>query len=130
MKSANPVTFLAVALAFLSISAKSLDGTWCFREEGLVLTFFGADSVRVSSENEEGISGLGTFAKKDTAFEASITNDGLVIKLGYRYDWVNDTLITARTLFISVNGDTVNNPTEPFPMVKCGPGGPAAPVKK
>ena len=102
-----------------SPAERTLRGTWCLEQEELVLSFFGKDSVRVSSTADDGVNGAGKYAKQDTMFIATITGDSLEIVMGYRYEWKSDTTIEARTLFVTVNGDSVNVTSEPIAMRRC-----------
>ncbi len=120
---------LTAALLLLAGNApgaeKSLTGTWCLEEEELMITFTGKDSVRVHSVAEDGVNGTGSFRRQDTMFVATIAADSLEVKMGYRYSWNSDSLITARTLFMTVNGDSINVTGEDVQMKRC-----AAPEEK
>lgn len=98
---------------------QSLLGSWCLSSENLIITFFKGDSVQVSSPSEDGVNGRGTFTKADSMFVATIRNEQLKIVMGYQYDWKNDTTITARTLFLTINGDTTDVSKEALTMQRC-----------
>jgi len=108
------------ALAPALAAPQALTGTWCLKGEGLMLDFYGTDSVKVSSNAEEGIGGFGRYEKKDTMFVATITENDMTITMGYQYKFINDSTIAARTLFISLNGEAVNHPESTLTMVRCG----------
>lgn len=128
MRSLLPI-LTAVALCSTIDAApakeRSLSGTWCLASEELVITFHGTDSVRVSSTAEDGVNGVGSYAKQDTMFVATLSGDGLVIKMGYRYTWQSDSTIEARTMFITVDGDSVDAPTGALQMKRCATKGTA-----
>jgi hypothetical protein len=118
---------LCIAATFLQASPpqdRPLTGTWCLQDEDLVIEFVGDDSVVVSSSSDEGISGRGMYERQDTVFVASIASEDLEIRMGYRYEWVSDSTITAQTLFLTVNGDSVNHPEGNIPMLRCAPSPP------
>jgi len=106
---------------------RTLTGTWCLEEEELQITFTGKDSVKVRSTAEDGVNGSGSFRKQDTMFVATIAADSLEVKMGYRYTWKTDSLIQARTLFMTINGDSVNVPGTDVMMKRCKAA--AAPAK-
>jgi hypothetical protein len=115
-------TTVAAALALAAgarAAERTLRGTWCLAEEELVLTFVGKDSVRVTSTVDDGVNGTGRYAKQDTMFVATIQGDSLQVVMGYRYEWKSDSVIEARTLFVTVNGDSVNVTAEPISMRRC-----------
>lgn len=113
----------ALVLFIGSASAeRNLKGAWCMDSEDVVITFLAGDSVSVTSSSEEGVNGRGTVAKQDTMFVATIAGDELEIKMGYRYEWVTDSTIEAQTLFLTVNGDSVNTPEDAVMMRRCDTG--------
>lgn len=113
---------LAVALACASLSAdgeRTFAGSWCVSGEGLVITFFSADSLHVKSLHDESISGAGVYTLSDSLLHASIENEDLALEMGYRYAWQADTLVRAKIMFFKVNGDSVNHPRQWLRMSKC-----------
>jgi len=110
---------VAVGLGLATAAERSLSGTWCVEDEDLTITFLPNDSVRVASEDEDGVNGFGTFEKRDTIFVARIGDGDIAVEMGYRYDWKSDTVIEAQTLFMTVNGDSVNLPEGTVLMKRC-----------
>ena len=109
---------LAGAPALYGAEATLL-GSWCLEDENLVITFVDNDSVLVTSTTEEGVNGQGSYEKRDSMFVATLVNDDLEIRMGYRYTWKNDSVLDARTLFLTVNGDSVSHPQGPIIMERC-----------
>lgn len=111
--------WLLTGVLSLCMAEADLVGSWCLEEEGLVITFIDNDSVLVTSTTEEGVNGEGSYEKQDSMFVATLLNDDLEIKMGYQYTWESDTVLDARTMFLTVNGDSVNHPQGPIIMVRC-----------
>lgn len=103
------------------VSEGKLKGTWCVGREGLVISFFGKDSLSVSSRRDETMQGLGRYEKRDSLLITTITNEDLKIEMGYRYKWKSDSLIRAKILYVSVNGDSINHPRRWLRMRLCDP---------
>jgi len=124
-KKQRPVILLFLIIAVFSVivyaSEKNnqLIGSWCLDEEDIIITFSENDSVSVTSESEDGVNGKGTFTKQDTMFVAKISNEDLLILMGYQYKWDTDSTINARTLFLSINGDTVQTEQRSVLMKRC-----------
>jgi hypothetical protein len=112
---------LSATAAMSGPKQQSLLGSWCLSSENLIITFFKGDSVQVNSPSEDGVNGRGTFTKADSMFIATIRNEQFKIVMGYQYDWKNDTTITARTLFLTINGDTTDVSKERLTMQRCSP---------
>lgn len=121
-------TLIAAALVLSSAivsgpaAERSLRGKWCIESETdeLMITFLAGDSVCVNSVSDEGVNGRGTYTRQDTMFVATIMGDDLEIVMGYRYDWKTDSTIEAQTLFMTINGDSINAPQGPVAMKRCG----------
>jgi hypothetical protein len=109
---------LAGTLSLYGAEATLL-GSWCLEDENLVITFVDNDSVLVTSSTEEGVNGQGSYEKQDSMFVATLVNDDLEIRMGYQYTWKNDSVLDARTLFLTVNGDSVSHPRGPIIMERC-----------
>jgi hypothetical protein len=108
----------------VSYADKSFTGTWCVGEEGLIINFLGKDSVAVRSKNDETMQGRGTYTVKDSLLTTSIANGDIIIAMGYRYSWKNDSSVTARVVFFTVNGDSADFAPRPLTINRC-----AAPAK-
>jgi len=78
------------------------------------------DSVHVTSNSEEGVDGWGKYEKLDSMFVASVEGDEVQIRMGYKYTWSSDSTIEAKTLFMTVNGDSVKTPDKLVQMRRCG----------
>ena len=120
-----------------SHAARSILGTWCIDDEGLVIAFRTKDSLVVKSTTDETVNGGGAYSLADSTFSATVVNGEIIIKLGYSYQWKNDSLITARPRFFIVNEDTAKDVTKWMTMRRCngsatqGPAVPsAAPAEK
>ncbi len=113
---------LSSAIVSGPAAERSLRGRWCIESETeeLIITFLDGDSVSVNSASDEGVNGRGTYTKQDTMFVATIQGDDLEIVMGYRYDWETDSTIEAHTLFMTINGDSINTPQGPVAMKRCG----------
>ncbi len=96
-------------------------GTWCVGGQGLVISFLGEDSLSVTNVADESMKGIGTFEQKDSVLYASVSNDELDIGMGYQYKVRNDSIIQAKFLFLTVNGDSVNHPVQWLQMRRCDP---------
>jgi hypothetical protein len=101
--------------------ANIFSGTWCVGREGLVITFTGKDSIKVSSLSDESISGRGTYRKKGETLTATLVNEDLELKMGYNYQVKPDSTLRARIIFFTVNGDSVNHPKRWMRMKRCDP---------
>ncbi len=96
-------------------------GTWCVGGQGLVISFLGEDSLSFANLADESMKGIGTFEQKDSVLYASVANDELDIGMGYQYKVRNDSIIQAKFLFLTVNGDSVNHPVQWLQMRRCDP---------
>jgi hypothetical protein len=118
------VKVLATAVCACAVTTaaaeKPLTGSWCLEEDNLVITFLAKDSVHVTSTDEEGIDGWGKYEKLDTMFVATVEGGDVHIRMGYRYTWSNDSTIDAKTLFMTVNGDSINTTDKGVQMRRCG----------
>lgn len=115
---------LALCLAAFNAAAAPADifkGTWCVGREGLVISFSGKDSISVSSLSDESVNGRGTYEKKGQSLTATLTNEDLLLKMGYQYEVKQDSSIRARITFFTVNGDSVNHPKRWLRMKRCDP---------
>ena len=113
---------IAIGLTIFSVTAKTtkpFTGTWCIGGERLVIEFVGTDSIHISSKADASINGRGVYTKNDTAFTASLLNDGLSLKMGYRYEMKSSDKIKAKITFFTVDGDSVNHPRRWLRMSKC-----------
>jgi hypothetical protein len=115
------VAACAVSQAPAATPPNILTGTWCVGREGLVISFGGKDSIRVTSSSDESIDGRGTYTKKGETLTATLTNEDLTLRMGYRYQIKPDSSIRARILFFTVNGDSVNHPVRWLQMKRCDP---------
>lgn len=104
------------------ISDDFFSGTWCIGDERLIITFKGKDSLHVSSLRDETIKGKGTYEKKDSTLIATMVNDDLTLKMGYRYKQSRrKNTIKAKIIFWTVDGDSVDLPRRWMRMEKCDP---------
>jgi|GEM_PF-3180873 len=125
MRMHIPALGFAACLAALSASAVAphslFSGTWCVGREGLVITFIGKDSIRVTSLTDESIDGRGTYTKKGETLTATVAKDSLTLKMGYRYQVRPDSTVRAKITFFTINGDSVNHPRRWLRMKRCDP---------
>ncbi len=116
------VTVLTILGLFTTIASDNLfSGTWCIGDERLVITFKGKDSLEVSSLRDETIQGNGTYQKNDSTLFATVLNEDLELKMGYRYKKKDKSTIKTKIIFITVDGDSVNHPRRWMRMEKCDP---------
>lgn len=117
------ISLQLILLLFMTtvLSGDFFSGTWCIGDEKLVITFTGEDSLSVSSSRDESIGGEGTYEKKDSLFIATLINDELELKMGYRYKKKNNSSIRAKIAFLIVDGDSVNHPRRWMRMERCNP---------
>ncbi|MBD3319512.1 MAG: hypothetical protein GF350_00280 [Chitinivibrionales bacterium] len=116
------VVWIVCVLAAGAMAGNSFQGTWCVDEQDLTIRFHGKDSLKVRSSDEEGVSGAGSYSVKDSLLSATIRNGELKIEMGYRYSWETDSIVRARISFITINGDSVEHPTEWMNMQRCDTG--------
>jgi hypothetical protein len=90
----------------------SLLGTWIVGDAGLVLTFFGKDSISVTSVTDSSVKGNGTYIKNDSTFSTTINNNDIIMKMQYRFRWKTKDSIEAQAILFTVNGDTVDSPKD------------------
>jgi hypothetical protein len=124
MKHKNLSIIAFLAMFFVLTSAVSDDyfsGTWCIGDERLIITFSGKDSLYVSSLKDESIQGKGTYEIKDSTLIASVVNEELELRMGYRYKKKNKNTLRAKIIFLTVDGDSVNHPRRWMRMEKCNP---------
>jgi hypothetical protein len=116
---------IPILALLLSIPVASKDdfftGTWCIGDERLIITFTGKDSLRVTSMKDETINGSGTYEKKDSTLIATLLNDDLELKMGYRYKQKSSSRVRAKIIFFTVDGDSVNHPNRWMRMERCDP---------
>lgn len=119
----NPIFYLALVIAVgLSTAEKDpFDGTWCIGNQRLVIEFLGNDSIHITSRSDESIDGKGTFVKNDSSFTATLINDDLELKMGYRYKMRDENRLKAKITFFTVDGDSVDHPERWLRMEKCNP---------
>jgi hypothetical protein len=103
-----------------AFSGKTMNGTWCIEQEGLTITFAGKDSLTVSSTEEDGVTGKGSYTMSDSIFSATVANEELSVKLGYRYAWQKDSTINAKQIYFIVDKDTAENNPGPVTIRHCG----------
>ncbi len=113
------IVALSLSAVIFTISASELfSGSWCVEDEGISLTFAGEDSVKFSSEDDETISGAGTFSSDDSTLTSTLDNDGMIMEVSYNYTVVEDKIeVTTRSL--KVNGDAMETSDEVMTMVRC-----------
>lgn len=122
---------LAMVAAFFTLTAAETElftGSWCVQDEGITLTFFAADSVRFSSEDDETISGAGTFQFDDSTLTATIDNEGMIMEVSYGYKVV-DEKVSVVTNYVKVNGDAMEASDETMIMVRCNDSETSVPVE-
>lgn len=59
--------------------------------------------------------------KNDTSFTATLINDDLELKMGYRYKMRDENRLKAKITFFTVDGDSVDHPERWLRMEKCNP---------
>jgi hypothetical protein len=120
------IPFFIVILSIISFittvaSDDFFTGTWCIGAERLIITFAAKDSLYVTSKRDETIQGKGTYEKTDSTLTATIKNDDLTLKMGYRYKKKSADMLRAKIAYITVDGDSVNHPRRWMRMEKCDP---------
>ncbi len=75
----------------------------------------------MTSLRDESINGRGTYEKKDSTLIATLVNDDLELKMGYRYKKKSNSRIRAKIVFFTVDGDSVNHPNRWMRMERCNP---------
>ncbi len=112
---------LSIGLYAVAENTGTFSGTWCVGGQGLVISFLGKDSLSVTNVADESMKGVGTYEQKDTLLFASVANDELDIGMGYQYKIRSDSLVQAKFLYLTVNGDSVNHPVQWLQMRRCDP---------
>jgi hypothetical protein len=113
---------LCMLLVITSVSSEKLfSGTWCIGDEKLVITFKGNDSLFVSSKKDETIQGKGNYTLKDSMLIATMINEDLELKMGYRFKKKDNHTMRAKIVFFTVDGDSVNHPRRWMRMEQCNP---------
>lgn len=97
-----------------------LAGTWCTGDEGMVLSFYGKDSLKVTSTSDESMQGNGTYAFTDSTISAAISNGELMLKMNYLYRWKGTDTVTAKTTLFTINDEAVEYPEEWILLWRCG----------
>lgn len=116
------IALISILLLFTTIASDDIfTGTWCIGAERLIITFTGKDSLHVSSKRDETIQGKGTYEQTDSTLTATILNEDLILKMGYRYKKKSDDMLRAKIAYITVDGDSVNHPRRWMKMEKCDP---------
>lgn len=113
------LTFVVAVFTLTAAENEIFTGSWCVQDEGITLTFSGVDSVRFSSEDDETISGEGTFQSDDSTLTATIDNEGMIMIVSYAYT-VTDEKVSVVTNYIKVNGDAMEASDQTMVMVRCG----------
>jgi len=120
MKHLAALTFgLILIYGTTSGAQKQLLGTWCVKEQALILTFFKGDSIAVTSEDDSSIHGKGIYSRTDTTFHATVINGDMTLRMMYNYVFMNDSTVKAQAVFMTLNGDSVDHPTELMEMNRC-----------
>lgn len=123
----RPALYLGL-LALTSMAAApatgtgpAFEGSWCVGREGLLITFSGADSLSVTNLRDESVQGTGTYVSDDSLLTATMSTEELELKMGYQYRWTSDSLLRAKILYFTVDGDSVNHPRRWLRMRRCDP---------
>ena len=103
----------------LLFSESRFSGDWCVSGEGLVISFYGKDSLKISNLQDEGMNGIGAYVQTESTLVASVANEELELEMAYQYKWQDDTLVRARIMYFTVNGDSVNHPQQWMRMARC-----------
>ncbi len=115
-------TILFVLIVVTTTSSKDFfSGVWCIGDERLIIAFTGEDSLHVSSQKDETLKGSGTYERKDSTLIATLKNDDLELKMGYRYKRRSNSSIRAKIIFFTVDGDSVSHPRRWMRMERCNP---------
>lgn len=116
------IAFLTIFSLYITVASDDFfTGTWCIGAEKLIITFAAKDSLYVSSKRDETIQGQGTYVKTDSTLTATIINEDLTLKMGYRYRKKSEDMLRAKIAYITVDGDSVNHPRRWMRMEKCNP---------
>ena len=116
------IIILSIISLFSTVTSDDFfTGTWCIGAERLIITFAAKDSLYVTSKRDETIQGKGTYEKTDSTLTATIINEDLTLKMGYRYKKKSDDMLRAKIAYITVDGDSVNHPRRWMRMEKCDP---------
>ena len=115
------IMVFSIGLSVAAENERMFSGTWCIGGQGLVISFLGNDSLSVTNVADESMEGIGTFEQKDSLLYASVANDELDIGMGYQYKIRSDSIVQAKFLFLTVNGDSVNHPVQWLQMRRCDP---------
>ncbi len=124
MKTKGIQVIAALATLFLFTAVISNDffsGTWCIGDERLIITFSGKDSLAVNSLRDETVQGRGTYQIKDSILIATMINDEMELKMGYRFKEKDKRTIRTKIKFFTVDGDSVNHPRRWLRMERCDP---------
>ena len=116
------IVVISIILLFSTVSSDDFfTGTWCIGAERLIITFSSGDSLYVTSKRDETIQGKGTYEETDSTLTATILNEDLILKMGYRYKKKSDDMLRVKIAYITVDGDSVNHPRRWMKMEKCDP---------
>lgn len=111
-------TLAAAVTTLLAADSSLFTGSWCVEDEGITLTFTGDSTVTFSSEDDETISGSGTFAYDDTTLTATLDNEGMIMEVMYGYT-ANEETVSVVTKSLKVNGDAMETSDEEMNMIRC-----------
>jgi hypothetical protein len=103
-----------------SAPASDLAGTWCTGEEGMMLSFFGKDSLKVTSTSDESMQGNGRYSFTDSTISATVTNGELFLKMNYLYRRQGTDTVTVKTTLFTINDEAVEYPDEWILLWRCG----------
>jgi hypothetical protein len=111
----------SMALPPSTETGPAFEGSWCVGREGLLITFSGADSMSVTNLRDESVQGSGTYVSDDSVLTATMSTEELELQMGYQYRWTSDSLLRAKILYFTVDGDSVNHPRRWLRMRRCDP---------
>jgi hypothetical protein len=124
MRIQTIITIICIGAFTIALGAShqnQLNGTWCVAEQSLTISFLTKDSLIVTSDEDTSIHGKGGYERTDSTFNTTVINEDMTLRMGYNYVFKNDSTIKAKVLFIIVNGDTADFPTEWMEMSRCSP---------
>ena len=101
------------------VKTRSLTGTWCTGDAGMLLTFTEPDSLTVKSTSDESMGGSGSYLHTDSTFSAALTNGDLTLAMKYRYRWLGRDTIEAKAIMFTIDEDSVDVPEEWMSMWRC-----------
>ena len=94
-------------------------GSWKANDGAMLISFFGADSLRVSdSKGQKKTESSGTFVKTDSTFTANLNNNDIILTMTFKYKIKDKKTVSAMIAQFLVDGEKTEAPKKWMTMTR------------